>query len=273
MSYTGGSGPSMQNLYAQWDKQYKDLTDQLDNGAGAGLNSKQRWLDSQMQGSADRTAWANRDNTVGNARITDAFYMWKNGKQPYAAPPPAAPVAPVPVSQTAPPAPVLDTALLDRLEEKIMGESLARRTNSLRESQNQRGVFHSSPASEQDRRVRENARDQYQAGQMSLMADQSSMEMRRLQQMQNMLGQQTNQANQQYKGAYDKYTNDYGNWQNQQNSYSQLLANGQPKTGGVLNSLSGLTNWNTKKSGSTSGMAAGLSFATSPTLSRPSILG
>lgn len=139
-------------------------------------------------------------------------------------PEPSAPVN-QPVSQQAPPLPQLDMAILDRLEEKIMGQQLGRATGSLREAQNLRGVFHSTPAGEAERRVTESHRDRVQAGEMSLLADQQSNEMRRLSQMQTALGQQVQSATDKYNSAYSNYANQYNNWASQQQNWGQAAGN------------------------------------------------
>lgn len=137
----------------------------------------------------------------------------------------AQPVATQPVQQVKPPTSFLDTALLERLEEKIMGDQLTRNTNALRERQNMAGVFHSTPASQNEQRLADTARDQFQAAQMSLMADESSREMTRLQQMQNMLQQSVSNANQQYKSQYNNYLNQNAQYNQQQKAYGKLASN------------------------------------------------
>lgn len=140
--------------------------------------------------------------------------------KPAPKPKPAPPVRPA--APEKPAAPAIDTAMLDRLEERIMGDNLSRRTGSMQEAQNLRGVFHSTPASEQQRRLTESHRDQFQAGKMSLMADQQSREMQRLQQMQQMLGQSQQQATAQYTGQHANYLNQMNQHQQQQQSWQQL---------------------------------------------------
>ena len=167
------------------------------------------------------------------------YYMDINGysyyypKQEAPAPPPPAPPPPAqpaqpsapPVQQVKPPTNTLDTALLERLEEKIMGDKLSRSSNALRERQNLMGVFHSTPASQNEQRLADSARDEFQAGQMSLMADDSSREMRRLQQMQNTLSQSVSNANQQYKSQYNNYLNQNAQYNQQQDAYGKLASN------------------------------------------------
>ena len=116
----------------------------------------------------------------------------------------------------------LDTAILDRLEEMIMGENLTRKTNALRESQNIHGVFHSTPASESERRVVEDARRNYQQGLMSLFSDAQNRNIQNLGQMQNVISQAQGQAQDQYNTEYQNYLNQLEKYNKQQDTWAAL---------------------------------------------------
>lgn len=116
----------------------------------------------------------------------------------------------------------LDTAILERLKEEILGTGLERDTNALREWQNQRGVIHSDAASEQEQRLADDARNEYNAAEMSLYADEQQRNLLDLSSSANLLQSSINTATNQYQSAYSQYLTQLANYQNNQSSWSEL---------------------------------------------------
>ena len=134
----------------------------------------------------------------------------------------------------------LDNDLLARLEERLMGESLSRDTERLREQQNLRGILHSTPAAKAEQRLADSARDRYRDAALALASDARNRQMQAMGQSQGLLGLGQQQANMQYQSEYQNYLDELKQQQAQQETLGRIAQPFFERIGLASNPMAGL---------------------------------